>query len=315
MTDMKTSVIVVVGPTGVGKTAFSINLAERISGEIISADSMQAYRSMDIMSQKPTPGERGAVTHHLVDILDPREEYSAALFAEKASACINKIIERRKVPVVVGGSGLYVKALIDGLFPSPKKDAPLRDELASLAKERGPAHLYKELEKVDPEAAGRIHQNDLRRVIRAIEVFRSTGTPISEHKKRTKGIGEDFGTRIYGLIRPRENLYRRIDERVDKMFNDGLVGEVRSLKEKQPSATARASVGYKEILGYLNMEYSLKEAAGLLKKNTRRLAKKQLTWFRADKRIRWIDLGRFPEDEGIEKVIRETKGWRRGYRL
>ncbi len=283
-------VIFVVGPTGIGKTDFSIELAKRIGGEIISSDSMQAYRRMDIISQKPIPKQKREVPHHLIDILDPREEYSAAEFVKRASIIINDIIERRKIPIVVGGSGLYVKALIDGLFPAPKKDLSFRNTLELEADENGGKVLHERLKKVDAEAASKIHPNDLRRIIRSLEVFHLTGIAISEQKKRTKGIKERFDIIIYGLTRPRSEIYKRIEDRVEKMFDEGLIEEVKSLKRKNPSITAKASLGYKEVAGYLEKKHSLNDAKELLKKNTRHLAKKQLTWFRADRRIIWVNL-------------------------
>ncbi|MEE8359527.1 MAG: tRNA (adenosine(37)-N6)-dimethylallyltransferase MiaA [Candidatus Omnitrophota bacterium] len=302
----KEKIIFIVGPTSVGKTAFSVRLAKNISGEIISSDSMQAYRYMDIISQKPTEKERRAVPHYLIDILDPREEYSAAKFIKEASGCIEKIIAKDKMPLVVGGSGLYVKALIDGLFPAPKKEVRLRDGFKKEAAECGVVSLHNRLKEVDPVAASNIHPNDTRRVIRALEVFHLTGKPISEHKKNTKGIKDLFCIHIYGLTKDRKSLYRNIETRVDRMFEEGLVDEVELLKRKRPGITAGASLGYKEVLGYLNKEYSIEEARELLKKNTRRLAKKQMTWFNADKRIQWIEIDKISEETALEFISKEV---------
>jgi tRNA dimethylallyltransferase len=303
----KSKIVFIVGPTSVGKTAFSIRLAKRLSAEIISSDSMQAYRYMDIISQKPTPRERRSVPHYLIDILYPKEEYSAADFIKKAAVSIDKIIKRKKMPIVVGGSGLYVKALVDGLFKAPKKDSQLRKKLEKEADRWGSESLHKRLAEIDCETASKIHPNDLRRIIRALEVFYLTGVPISEHKKKTAGIKEAFDIHIYGLIRNRKNLYRRIEKRVDKMFKENLVKEIRAIEKKRPSITARASLGYKEIMGYLKKEYGLEEARELLKKNTRRFAKKQMTWFNADERIKWIDIDRIKEDEALEFIIEDLK--------
>lgn len=297
--------IFVVGPTSAGKTDFSLKLARRLPGEIISADSMQAYRHMDIISQKPTEYQRKEIPHYLVDILEPREEYSAAEFIKRASTSIDIIIGRNKIPIIVGGSGLYIKALIDGLFPGPKKDPLFREGLETEARENGPAALYNRLKEIDPQTASNIHPNDLRRIIRAMEVFHLTGIPISIHKKQTVGIKDRFNIMLYGLLRRRENLYKRIEEKVEEMFKNNLVAEVKNLVKKAPSITARSSLGYKEVSGYLNKHYSLEEAKNLLKKNTRRFAKRQMTWFRADKRIKWIDLDNATEEDAVELIIKE----------
>ena len=299
----KNKIIFIVGPTGVGKTSLALELAERFPGEIISSDSMQGYKCMDVMSQKPTVSQRERVPHHLVDFLDIREEYSAAKFAAKAARLIDEIIERKRTPIIVGGSGLYIKALVDGLFPSPEKNTALRRRLEEQARLYGTGQLHNRLRSIDAKAAAGIHPNDLRRVIRALEVFLLTGKPVSEHKKKTKGLKDKYDTTIYGLIRPRASLYERIGRRVDDMVADGLVPEVASIKEKGPSMTAKASLGYKEFCGYLDKKYSLEEAKELLKKNTRRLAKKQMTWFRADKRIKWIDIEGTPLKDAVELII------------
>lgn len=303
---IREKIIFIVGPTSVGKTAFSVRLAKKMSGEIISSDSMQAYRFMDIISQKPTDKERRAVSHYLLDILDPREEYSAAKFIKEASDCIEKIIVKDKIPIVVGGSGLYVKALIDGLFPAPKKETRLREGFEKEAVGHGAGSLHNRLKEVDPVAASKIHPNDTRRVIRALEVFHLTGRPISEHKKNTTGLKEIFDIHMYGLTKDRENLYRSIETRVDRMFEEGLADEVKLLKRKRPGITAKASLGYKEVLGYLNKEYSIEEAKELLKKNTRRFAKRQMTWFNADKRVKWIDIDKTSEEAALELISKEV---------
>lgn len=304
----KGKVIFIVGPTSVGKTEFAIELAERIRGVIISSDSMQGYRHMDIISQKPTPEQRARIPHHLIDIMNINEEYSAAEFSRRAAVIINKTINIKKVPIVVGGSGLYIKALIDGLFPSPKKDINFRKNLELMAKDkRGRQFLHDRLKKIDPESASKIHPHDLRRIIRALEVFHLTGMPVSEHKRKTRGLNGDYNLYIYGLIRTRETIYKRIEDRVDSMFKAGLVREVDFIRKRNPSITASFSLGYKEVLGFLNKEYSLEDARGLLIKNTRHLAKKQLTWFKADRRIRWIDLEEMAQGKALRIVIKDLK--------
>lgn len=300
-------VVFIVGPTCVGKTGLAISLAKKINGEIISSDSMQAYRKMDVISQKPTKKERRAIQHHLVGFLDPSEEYSAAEFINKATSLIKRILAKRKIPIVVGGSGLYVKALIDGLFPAPKKDARLRKTLEADAEKNGAIVLYEELKRVDPETASKIHPNDLRRIIRALEIYRLTGVNVSDHKKSTVGIKSLFAIEMFGLTMAKKTLHGRIEERTDKMFSDGIVEEVRALRKASPSITAKAALGYKEVEGYLDGSYSLEEAIELLKKSTMRLTKKQMTWFRADKRIKWIDLDKATENKVLEFIEREVK--------
>ncbi len=303
----KNRIIFIVGPTGVGKTSLALELAERLSGEIISSDSMQGYRWMDVMSQKPTACQRERVPHHLVDFLDIREEYSAAKFAAEATRLIDDIIKRKRIPIIVGGSGLYVKALVDGLFPSPEKNTVLRRKLEKQAKLYGTGQLHDRLRSIDAKAASDIHPNDLRRIVRALEIFLLTGMPVSEHKKRTKGLKDKYDITIYGLTRPRAVLYERIDKRVDSMVVDGMVVEVAFIKEKGPGMTAKASLGYKEFCGYLDKKYSLEEAKELLKKNTRRLAKKQMTWFRADDRVKWIDVGSLSQEDAVESISTELR--------
>lgn len=304
----KPKIIFIVGPTAAGKTGFSIRLARELKGEIISADSMQAYRYMDIISQKPTAEERKIIPHHLIDILNPSEEYSAAKFAKMAVTVIHNITERGRMPIVVGGSGLYMKALLDGLFHSPERDLGFRKGLADEAKDKGNTYMHDELKKVDPQAASGIHPNDLRRIIRALEVYHLTGIPISELKKRAKGIRDDFEVHIYGIIRPRPVIYKMIEERVDRMFNAGLLREVEKMRNKRPSVTAGVSLGYREVLGYLEGRYSLEDAKNLLRKNTKHFAKKQLTWFKADNRITWIDIEKTSQKKALQLVKKSLRG-------
>jgi len=282
-------VIIIVGPTAVGKTAFAIKVAENINGEIISADSMQAYRGMDIVSQKPTASEGRRVKHHLISFLKPENEYSAAAFAESARKIIKNIIKKGKTPIIVGGSGLYVKALADGIFPSKGKDEKIRKRLGALAEKNGSALLHERLKKIDPASAAKIHPNDTKRIIRALEIYELEKKTKTSLKKETKGIRDEYDTKIFGLIMDRSRLYRKIEKRVNLMFRKGIVREVKKLLRKNLSITARQALGIKEVEGYLNKTYSLKEAKELLKKNTRRFAKRQLTWFRADKNILWIN--------------------------
>ncbi|NQT22296.1 MAG: tRNA (adenosine(37)-N6)-dimethylallyltransferase MiaA [Candidatus Omnitrophica bacterium] len=289
---MRSKVIFIVGPTAIGKTKTAINLAKKIDGEIISCDSMQIYKGIPVLSCAPTPKNFKAIPHHLIAELSPKKEYSAAQFSKKATSLIKKIIKRKKTPIIVGGTGLYVKALIDGLFPSPKKDPVLRKKLELKAEKCTSLMLYTELKKIDPIASQNIHPNDTRRIIRALEIYYLTGIPMSIHKKNTKGIANTYDIQQTGLLMPREDLYEKINRRVDKMFKDGLLDEVKRLLELRLSMTAVLAIGIKEIRGYLNGEYTLKEAKELIKKHTRNYAKKQLTWFRRDKRIEWFSDGK-----------------------
>lgn len=295
-------VIFLVGPTGVGKTDVALALAKEIEGEIISADSMQVYRGMDIGTSKPSQEERKTVPHHLVNILEPSEEYSVADFSAKAQGAIEEILSRNKVPLAVGGSGLYVRGLIDGLFPDRGKDAALRTQLYQEAEEKGTLWLYERLSKVDPQASSAIHPHDLRRVVRALEVYERTKIPISCLRKNTQGIKDRYAVELYGLIRPRTELYKRIDSRAEKMFEDGLVEEVKRLIRGRLSQTAQQAIGYREIIDYLDGRYDFEEARRLLKRNTRRYAKRQLTWFRKDKRIKWIEI---KPDDSKNHVVRK----------
>lgn len=304
---MRVKVIVIVGPTAVGKTALAAKLAGRINGEIISCDSMQIYKGMEVLSQAPSTELRKQIPHHLVGMLSPRQEYSAAIFRKMAEKLVGSILRRKKIPVIVGGSGLYVKALIDGLFPSPEADLKFRKKMSRFAVKYGPARLHAKLTKIDPSAAGNIHPNDARRIIRALEVYHSTGKTMTELKHATKGLAGKYDIKIFGLTMPREKIYSNIDKRVDTMFEAGALKEAKKLIDKRLSKTAAAALGIKEIAGYLKGEYALDEAKELLKRNTRRFAKRQLTWFRADKRIKWFNTARINNADIVKRIAKEAK--------
>jgi tRNA dimethylallyltransferase len=279
-------VIFLVGPTASGKTNLSIKLARKLNAEIISCDSMCVYKGMDILTSKPCASERKKVRHHLIDITQPAKEFSVAEYRHMALERIEKILRRKKTPLFVGGSGLYVKAVVDGLFPSAEKDLKFRKRQERLAGKYGKTYLYRKLKKIDPDRAEKIHPNDLRRIIRALEIYHTEKKKPSELKRFTEPLKYNF--KIFGLQLDRQKLYKNIDTRVEEMFKKGIVSEVKKLSGKKLSMTAKKALGYGEVLGYLKGEYSLEEAKELLKKNTRHFAKKQLTWFRGDKRIRWI---------------------------
>lgn len=304
------TIVFIVGPTAVGKTRLSVKLALRLDGEIISCDSMQIYKGMGVLSQAPCRKDKERIAHHLVGALDPRKEYSAALFRVRATRIIKLLLRRGKMPIVVGGSGLYVKALIDGLFPSPPADLKFRYSMQRFASRHGAGGLYEKLLRLDPETAKKMHPNDVRRIIRALEIHRSTGKTMTELKLRTKGLKDDYDIRLFGLTRPRDQIYEMIGSRIDRMFNGPVLNEAKRLKRKVLSKTARAVLGFKEISGYLDNEYDLETAKSILKQNTRRFAKRQLTWFRADKRIRWFDMQRISDAEIVRAIAGAIKSYR-----
>lgn len=305
--EKKKLALFIVGPTAIGKTGLSIKLAERIGGEIIICDSMQVYRGMEILSQAPSPSEKGRVRHHLICVLDPKGLYSVASFRRKAIRIIKSITNRRKIPIIVGGSGLYVKALIDGLFSSPKSNARFRSRMQKFTAHYGAARLYDNLLRIDPDAARGIHPNDTRRIIRALEIYHDTGRTMTDLKKETKGLKDYYKIRIFGLTRPRGQIYEAIGRRVDRMFKNGVLGEVGMLKKKRLSKTARAALGYKEITGFLNCDYDLDTAKYLMKRNTRHFAKRQIAWFKPDKRIKWFDVSRLSDGEIVSRIAKIIK--------
>jgi tRNA dimethylallyltransferase len=302
-------VFIIVGPTAMGKTAIALKLARKIGAEIISCDSMQVYKGMDILSQSPGPSETKKTRYHLVRFLSPSKEYSAGSFVKKASSLIDDMIGRKKIPVIAGGTGLYVKSLVDGLFPTPKADMKFRRAMYDYASRYGNGRLYKKLEKIDPAWAKTIHPNNVRRVVRALEICHLTGRTMTELRGSTKGIADKYKIKMIGVTAPRDKIYSNIDARVEEMFAAGLVDEVKKLSKKGLSKTARAALGFKEVLGFLNKECTLDEAKELMKRNTRRFAKRQLTWFRADKRIKWIDLSSLRANLLVSETILKELGY------
>jgi len=297
----KPVVIFIVGPTGSGKTQAGLNLSRYLPCEYISADSMQVYKGMDIMTDKLPVSLRRKYPYHLLDVIPPSKEYSVAAFCLAAARKVREIIKRKKVPVVVGGTGLYVRSLIHGIFEE-KSSARIRSSLARLAAEKGNSFLHQRLSEVDPLAAGRIHVHDTKRLIRALEVFEMTRRPISElQKKRRGGLAAVYDVRIFGLQRDRADLYARIDQRVDFMVHGGLLDEVRRLLKRRPGRTASQCIGVREMEGFLKGRYGLDEAVELMKRNTRHLAKRQMTWFRREPGIAWIDVA---ADAGPDTVAR-----------
>jgi tRNA dimethylallyltransferase len=283
-------VIVICGPTAAGKTAMGIALARAVAGEVISADSMQVYRGMDIGTAKPTVEERAAVRHHLIDILDPDESFDAAQFASLARQLIHELLGRHKVPVIVGGTGLYIKALLRGLFRSDPPSPEVRQRLRAEAEARGSAALHARLAVCDPETARRLHPNDAVRILRALEVFEATGRPLSQLQREHQFGDTPFTALKIGLSIERDELYQRIDRRVAAMVTAGLEAEVRSLLAKGygPELKPMQSIGYSHMAAFIGGSASREECLRTLRRDTRRFAKRQLTWFRADPQIAWI---------------------------
>jgi tRNA dimethylallyltransferase len=286
------NLVIIQGPTASGKSELAVRLAESFSGEIVNADSMQIYRGMDIGTAKPCQDLWDRVPHHLLGIVDPDRPFSAADFRREAERAIRDIHERGKNVFIAGGTGLYIKALTGGLVDSPGGNEELRDELKRVAKSFGNMVLYDRLVRVDPVTAEKLHPNDLLRIIRALEVYEMTGRPVSE--LRSRHCFSDAGAYCYlklGIKVDRTELYRRIDSRVDWMFEHGLVEEVRGLLAKGylPRLKAMQSLGYRQVCAYLSGEYSFEEAVRLIKRDTRRYAKRQMTWFRRDDEIKWFE--------------------------
>lgn len=287
---MKPKLAIVLGATGVGKSEVAIDLALRVDGEIINADSQLVYRHMDIGTAKPPLSVRQTVSHHLIDVVDPDGEFNAAVYRELALETVQQIQARGKKPVLCGGTGLYMRVLTQGLFVGPAKDPEVRNRLEQEAREKGNSFVYERLRRVDPDATHWIHPNDRYRIIRALEVFELTGKGIS-HWQKEHGFKESaFETLKIGLDRDRKELYDRINQRCDEMMARGLVDEVKGLVNKRYSLDLPPlqSVGYRQIGQYLRGELNLEKAVSLMKRDTRRLAKRQLTWFRADKEIQWF---------------------------
>ena len=299
MTEKK-PLVILTGPTAVGKTALSIKLASEIGGEIISADSMQVYRQMDIGSAKIKPEEMGGIPHHLIDILEPEQEFNVCLFEKLALEAMEQIYERGHIPVVVGGTGFYIQALLYQIdFTEEETDTAFRDKLWRLGEEKGNHYLHELLRKVDPESAEEIHENNRKRVIRALEFYENSGKPISTHNKEQRQKTSAYNSCYFVLTDDRKKLYERIESRVDQMLSKGLVDEVRTLKEQgcNASMVSMQGLGYKEILEYLDGRCSLLEAVEKIKKETRHFAKRQLTWFRREKDVIWLDKQAFAYDE------------------
>lgn len=303
---MKKPLVILTGPTAVGKTELSIALAKAINGEIISADSMQVYKQMDIGSAKIKKEEMDGVKHYLIDEFEPDEEFNVVKFQEYAKRYMNEIYEKGKVPILVGGTGFYIQAVLYDIdFTENKEDSTYRKELEEVAKTKGAQYLHDELAKVDLEASKQIHANNVKRVIRALEFFYQTRQKISEHNEEQKKKESPYEFVYFVLNDERDVLYERINLRIDRMLEEGLLKEVRELKKKgyTKDMVSMQGLGYKEILSYLDDEITLEEAIYILKRDTRHFAKRQITWFKRESDVTWLHLPDYGHDR--QKVLEE----------
>lgn len=305
--------IILTGPTAVGKTALSIRLAKKVNGEIISADSMQVYKGMDIGSAKVSKEEMDGVKHYLIDVLDPSDEFNVVKFQEMAKEAMEEIYSKGKIPIIAGGTGFYIQSILYDIdFEKNENDREYRTYLENIAAtEGGEKKLYEMLENIDPKSAVSIHENNVKRVIRALEFFQETGTPISEHNEEQREKKSPYNFCYFVLNDDREKMYANIEKRVDIMLDTGLVAEVKTLHEKgyHKEMVSMQGLGYKEILDYLNGEISLDRAVYLIKRDTRHFAKRQLTWFRREKNVTWVNKPDFHYDNDLilEYMITKMK--------
>lgn len=299
---MKKPLIILTGPTAVGKTKASIALAKAVGGEIISADSMQVYKYMDIGSAKIRPEEMQGVKHYLVDVLEPDEDFHVVKFQQMAKEAMKKIYAKGKIPIIVGGTGFYIQAILNDIdFTENNEDTPYRSELDAIAKEQGNEVLHQMLAEVDPESAQAIHANNVKRVIRALEFYKQTGQKISDHNEKERAKESPYNFCYFVLNDERDTLYDRIELRIDQMLEEGLIEEVQALKDRgyTRDMVSMQGLGYKEILDYLNGVCTLEEAIYILKRDTRHFAKRQLTWFRREREVIWINKNEYQHDEEV----------------
>ncbi len=300
-------VLVLTGPTATGKTALAVALSQKLGGEVVSADSMQLYRGMDIGTAKPTAAEMGGVPHHMFDVADPAEDYSVSRYVEDASACVDDILARGKTPILAGGTNLYIDSLLSGRSFAERGDGALRERLGKEYDAEGGEAMLRRLAAVDPERADKLAAADKRRIVRALEIYALTGKTISEHDAETRKLPPRYESLRFALnFAERETLYRRIDRRVDQMMAQGLPDEVRALLARgvPPESTAMQAIGYKELAEALRGECTIAEAVERVKRGSRRYAKRQLTWLRRDAGLRWIVWDREPElEKGLAAVL------------
>lgn len=301
----KIPLLAVVGPTASGKTALAVELALRTGGEVISADSMQIYREMNIGTAKPTLEEQRGVPHHLLDFLDLSQSYSVAQYVEQARSCIQEIYQKGRLPILAGGTGLYVSSLINHVqFVQEHPDPQIREELQRRLEKEGVESLLEELRSYDPDSAARLHPNNQKRILRAIEIYQTTGVTMTEHIRKSRLRPSPYRHCVIGLAyRDRDILYQRIDRRVDQMVKQGLLEEAKKILSSPYSGTAMGAIGYKELAPWVRGECSLQEAIDHLKQSTRRYAKRQLTWFRREEWVRWIYVD---ECESFEDIVKKS---------
>lgn len=306
---MKTPLLIIAGPTATGKSASAVELALRMGGEVISADSMQVYRGMDIGSAKVTREEMRGVPHHLIDCVDPDETWNVVRFKEQASLAVRDIADRGKLPILCGGTGFYIQALLYDIdFTQMEENAPLRKRLSDMAAEKGPEAVHALLAQRDPASAAAIHPGNVKRVIRALEFIEESGRSIAAHNAEQREKQSAYRSVFFVLTMDRAKLYERIDRRVDIMMQQGLLEEVTRLRDMgiARDSTAMQGIGYKQIYGFLEGEYDLEEAVRLIKRDTRHFAKRQLTWFRREKEVLWVDTDRFANREEMWDYMQET---------
>ena len=300
--------VILTGPTASGKTQLSINLAKRINGEIISADSMQVYKKMNIGTAKISEEEMQGVIHHLIDVLMPDEDFNVVVFQQMAKKAMDEILAKGKIPIIVGGTGFYIQALLNDIdFTENDSDMSFRHELEEIAKTQGPEVLHDRLAKCDPESAEKIHANNIKRVIRALEFYEKTGTKISDHNEEQMGKESPYNFAYFVITMPRDVLYERINMRVDKMVDDGLVSEVEQLLKEGylPELVSMQGLGYKEFVPYFKGECTLEDSLYILKRDTRHFAKRQITWFKREKEVIPLDKYENTEEELLEYIINE----------
>jgi tRNA dimethylallyltransferase len=301
-------IIFIVGPTAVGKSSVALSLAKMLKTEIVSCDSMQVYREAAIATNKPSLEELSHIPHHLIDVVSVSEEFDVFRYYTLAIEQIKKILKKKRIPLVVGGSGMYMQILLDGIFEGGKKDDALREKLKKEAQKYGRQFLYDKLQSVDPLAAQKIHAHDERRIVRALEVYFTEEKPISALHAQRQGLFNQYDVRVFVLTQDREKLYQAINHRVDEMFARGLLDEIKTLLGLPLSLTAQSIIGVREIKGFLEGQHTLEKAKELMKMNTRRYAKRQLTWFRRDKRWQWITISSQDTPQSIAQTVLNTIG-------
>ena len=304
--DTRPPLVIIAGPTAVGKSEAAVELALRIHGSIISADSMQVYRGMDIGTAKIRPDQRKGIPHYLIDLIDPRESWSVVQFQKEARKALAEIYRENRIPILCGGTGFYIQALLYDIdFTAMQEDLPLRESLLALYRQAGPEALHERLRAVDPVSAEVIHPNNVKRVIRALEYYAACGKPISAHNEAEKSRPAAFRSASFVLWMERETLYRRIDDRVDRMFEAGLVDEVRQLKEKglRETDVSMQGLGYRQVLAALNGTISMEEARARIKQETRHFSKRQITWFRREPQFQWINRSDYPDTAALAEDL------------